>query len=1292
MTEEGEISESPDKNNQHPNKVTVPTMTSLSSTNQPNSYTSNNVTSSDNNNDRRYGNLNISNSNKDFDQLSNKSSNDGNNSASREDHDLNYYGPGVARDYIPPRDNRLYPKNISRIQPPNPQPNLVRSNSRDPYEREYERDYNYQVERDLWPRDREYHPIDLNAYSARSSNYIGMRPSYNTMISQTESSPRYRNYGEINTRSFYGPPESQLYPLNYNPARPEHMRSIPPNQYDERLYEDRSYDDRVPRPHIKKTSHDRFSNQPSPRPRETIKPIQRSYSEDIGPKRILYPPPPPVRSEQDYSYSQLYQDKQIVEKTKQPLTIPIPNVPPIDKLIASNAMVPGNTYVNTIISSSKPIQNSQNYNNSFNTVSNLTPSSVYDKSNSNPSSISNNTVPSLIQIKPIAPVFSPMMTEVTTKLETSEKKSAKPINIPAKDSKLALAKETSPFPISTTVSRSVDDILGLKKTSSALLPLRHSLKSSADEEDDNSNNIVSTPRFSVSNSNRTRIAWGQGIVRRVSESSISQQTVPETTIPIENVIKTEHLASEISTTSTTESIMSTFKKEDKATIEPIVRLDMTKVAAKSSEKPKDFKLSGFFLPESSISLPEDSSPMMSSGRKRGRKPGSKVVRGHVVSAEELLNMPADEEIDDEEQSVEEEEIKVEVEIPIETPLPVESVHSDSDDEPNEKRIRKETEISTTIKSEEEIEVSKRRRGRKPNNISKKLNDVFESAISDEIQIPNDLSHDSNDDDEEADNLRKKLGRPFGKSVTRGRGGGRGEGGRGRGNFRKSIDNADVVPPITASLMNSTIITGKKTKLTTFYQNQAPTSALIFHSTKSRSLLGTMVSTPEDVYRTFHAIRYMVELQQYASSDKTDFVKLLTSNVSIPPTVAKIPLPTNHEICYCLELLEGASDILYDHLIDIKRKQYLLEGIWTNNFRDRMITKTSNSSPANQTTIPSLQSNLLNLADEKRNDSKLILRKRFGNYSTNLKNTISTIYEHNKLRIAEAHLYATVLPQMAGKTNSPSVSTVSTSFSSYNNMTNSINKNRQQVKTPITPVSDIISLASKGISNSSNAIPNLNPSSPVKTISKSLNKASLSTTTMKPPTETQQFKTTAQRIIQIRPYMINEIRKRKMIIRKTWEELGDKYLEAHAKWDHEVNSDNNNNNESINNEINSNLSNNNNIGYLTSGQRSSNRFLGVTQPLEFDANGFQVLPQVIAENRYLNGAAAIPPLVSPWIVSDPMNDYPAPPTWPITTNPSRYTYSVPSQTSSNFSGAGSSLKKIKSKLPPDILLMVKDKTA
>eukprot|EP00595_Chromulina_sp_UTEXLB2642_P001520 CAMPEP_0196768008 /NCGR_PEP_ID=MMETSP1095-20130614/42235_1 /TAXON_ID=96789 ORGANISM="Chromulina nebulosa, Strain UTEXLB2642" /NCGR_SAMPLE_ID=MMETSP1095 /ASSEMBLY_ACC=CAM_ASM_000446 /LENGTH=409 /DNA_ID=CAMNT_0042136989 /DNA_START=1537 /DNA_END=2763 /DNA_ORIENTATION=- len=409
---------------------------------------------------------------------------------------------------------------------------------------------------------------------------------------------------------------------------------------------------------------------------------------------------------------------------------------------------------------------------------------------------------------------------------------------------------------------------------------------------------------------------------------MNQQAVSETTVLIENVIKPEPL--EISTTSITDSIQSTIKKEDKGSTEPLIRLDATKVTSKSTEKSKELKLSGFFLPESSNSLPDDSSPLMSSGRKRGRKPGSKVVRGHVVSAEELLNMPADDEVDDEEQSVDEEEIKVETEIPVEAPAPVESVISDSEDEPNEKRIRKESENSTTIKSEEDIVdgVSKRRRGRKPSNISKKLNDVFESAVSEDTQIPHELSNDSNDDDDEADNLRKKLGRPFGKSMTRGRGGsGRGEGGRGRGNFRKSIDNVETAPPITASLMNSTIITGKKTKLTTFYQSQAPTSALIFHSTKSRSLLGTMVSTPEDVYRTFHAIRYMVELQQYASSDKTDFVKLLTSNVSIPPTVAKIPLPTNHEICYCLELLEGASDNLYDHLIDIKRKQYLLEGIW-----------------------------------------------------------------------------------------------------------------------------------------------------------------------------------------------------------------------------------------------------------------------------------------------------------------------------------------------------------------------------
>lgn len=192
----------------------------------------------------------------------------------------------------------------------------------------------------------------------------------------------------------------------------------------------------------------------------------------------------------------------------------------------------------------------------------------------------------------------------------------------------------------------------------------------------------------------------------------------------------------------------------------------------------------------------------------------------------------------------------------------------------------------------------------------------------------------------------------------------------------------------------------------------PASALIYHLQKAGSKvpLGNIFYTKSELILAFHIIRNIVELQSYALShdaaapkamviDQTlatstpkyqvplshlhheQFSRLLMNDIYPVPSIQNImrlPIPTKYEICYNLDIIEKSNEILFDHLLDLKRKQFFIESFYMK--KHRMLPKIEGSNKEADTSI-------LGVLVAKPSHQRVI----------------SKIYEENQLRIAESHL-------------------------------------------------------------------------------------------------------------------------------------------------------------------------------------------------------------------------------------------------------------------------------------------------
>ena len=87
----------------------------------------------------------------------------------------------------------------------------------------------------------------------------------------------------------------------------------------------------------------------------------------------------------------------------------------------------------------------------------------------------------------------------------------------------------------------------------------------------------------------------------------------------------------------------------------------------------------------------------------------------------------------------------------------------------------------------------------------------------------------------------------------------------------------------------------------------------------------MSSNPSELSMAFHAIRYMLEVQQGVLHGRVEPSRI-QREFPVPADVGKVPLPLTSEISYCIDLAEMAGDFLWDNLLDVQRRRVLLENL------------------------------------------------------------------------------------------------------------------------------------------------------------------------------------------------------------------------------------------------------------------------------------------------------------------------------------------------------------------------------
>ena len=123
----------------------------------------------------------------------------------------------------------------------------------------------------------------------------------------------------------------------------------------------------------------------------------------------------------------------------------------------------------------------------------------------------------------------------------------------------------------------------------------------------------------------------------------------------------------------------------------------------------------------------------------------------------------------------------------------------------------------------------------------------------------------------------------------------------------------------------------------------------------RSTIGQVFSHPNDIARAFHAIRYMLEVQQGVVQGRVE-PSHITRDISVPQEVAvKAPFPISSEISLCLDLAEMTGDFLWDNLLEVQRRRLVLEELLTTN-KDKLLKAlqtTATTSTTSNATIHSV---------------------------------------------------------------------------------------------------------------------------------------------------------------------------------------------------------------------------------------------------------------------------------------------------------------------------------------------------
>ena len=346
--------------------------------------------------------------------------------------------------------------------------------------------------------------------------------------------------------------------------------------------------------------------------------------------------------------------------------------------------------------------------------------------------------------------------------------------------------------------------------------------------------------------------------------------------------------------------------------------------------------------------------------------------------------------------------------------------------------------------------------------------------------------------------------------------------------------------------------------------------------RKRVELGEVFSSQNELKTAFHAVRAMVELQQQASEGVCDAFKIVQPETA-PPVLGyeTLPLPLSSEITEVLDLIEGSREFLWSALVDVRRKQLLLEGIikpkrsakaddilksmGMDVVEGRESEGGTESGPVEGENasksgkgVAGGDVELLKALEEQRKLTKVgafgaaveqveLLKRNAEKYRFVYLPLSRGIQAHNLLRVTESHIYSTLISHQGMRPISGPA--------------NAENGEPAPVLSKHVSAESALGLPKKASRDRTLSMdipaPLLNTENAEHDQLSLVDRLQLATKTTAPkfsaPEDNIYYVETATKLQERRRLMAVAIRRKKLSTHQAWEELGDRYLEIDHKW-------------------------------------------------------------------------------------------------------------------------------------------------
>eukprot|EP01038_Epipyxis_sp_PR26KG_P007980 gene7980-10821_t len=356
---------------------------------------------------------------------------------------------------------------------------------------------------------------------------------------------------------------------------------------------------------------------------------------------------------------------------------------------------------------------------------------------------------------------------------------------------------------------------------------------------------------------------------------------------------------------------------------------------------------------------------------------------------------------------------------------------------------------------------------------------------------------------------------------------------------------------------------------------------------NKSLLGNVFQNESDIRRAAGIILLMHGIQKSANVSSSLPSSSLDSSVDINLEFAstKLLLPSTCEINNAIDIFDSSVDHYYDCLKMIREQQYKDEAYLRDNYPNikNDVDKESNS-------ILSILASYGNDNIPKMNSSSstapTLFQKASSSLSKSMEPLLTSIKSNNKLRIAEAHFFATMIchqtiqqpksiqsqqlnpnnsdPQRCKSSTEATSSSGASMIKPFNistsnnkhSMKSTLSLSRQSsVDTSQSPVKQLVINNNNNNSpwNVASQLPNTSPAPQIPSIIQAIDEIVESHNGLSKvlvpvePMKLDSFQRNSKQMAVIRPAIASAIRIRKVQTRKAWEDLGDQYLSVHHKW-------------------------------------------------------------------------------------------------------------------------------------------------